>query len=388
MILVSCEHCGYKISVQDSLAGKRGKCPRCGTFFVVPEKSTSIDFQCGSCGLKISVPRINAGKKGSCPRCKNTIAIPEIEKPESKLKQEKIDYSIPRLAGNDAGLTLLEVPEEYKLKEESDDGFDRITKTAEQEAAPEEKSAKDKVEVVTQRSLPWIIDIFLYPISKAGLTTLSIIILLPLLISIFTKWLGKFSREFVPLMVFFVPIAFAGFILKIVLFLYLYWYFCECIRDSAAGGIRAPETVAITPGLGEIIWQFVRVAVCLLVFIAPPVLYYLNTGETNTIFGVLVVYAILFLPMALLAVVMFDSFSGLNPVLLVGSILSTFLPYCAMIAAFITLSFLIPHYLPETVGSPVLAFLFYCVGIYLLIVTAHLLGWFYCRYQNELNWEV
>jgi hypothetical protein len=188
-------------------------------------------------------------------------------------------------------------------------------------------------------------------------------------------------------MVLFVPIAIAGFIVRIFLFLYLYWYFCECIRDSAAGGIRAPETMANTPGLGEILWQFFRTVFCLCVFIAPAVFYFQHVGKIDTIFWALSACAIFFLPIALLAVVMFDSLSGLNPVLLIGSILSTFLPYCAMIAAFITFSFLIPHYLPEAVDSPITAFLCYCVGIYLLIVTAHLLGWFYCRYQNELNWE-
>jgi len=85
---------------------------------------------------------------------------------------------------------------------------------------------------------------------------------------------------------------------------------------------------------------------------------------------------------------MFDSLRGLNPILLIGSIFNTFLPYCAMVLVFVSAAFLIVQERPNTRGSDVLAFIVYCVGIYLAMVVAHLLGWFYNRYEQELNWEV
>ena len=38
-IAVACEHCGWKTSVKDELAGKKGKCPTCGEPIVVPTRN-------------------------------------------------------------------------------------------------------------------------------------------------------------------------------------------------------------------------------------------------------------------------------------------------------------------------------------------------------------
>lgn len=386
MIRFCCEQCGHKMSVQDENAGKRGKCPKCSNIMIVPDKSTTIVLNCCNCGLKISVPRIHAGRKGRCPKCKSSIAIPAVKKPVQKQKQDNPDDTSERLVGNDAGLTLLEVPEELKLKDDPINEYS--TNEAAIEREQEEELAAEEAGATGRRKLPWIIDIFLYPNSKAGLTTLAIIVLIPLFIRIVLRMLGKFSQQFPPLLVLSIPISIAGFLVGILLYLYLYWFFYECIRDSATGGVRAPETIANTPGLGEMFWQWLRTICCLFVFVAPMLIYYQYTNQTDTIFWALLAYAIIFFPMALLAVVMFDSLSGLNPILLIGSILSTFLPYCAMIAAFVTAGLLIAHSVPETDGSPVLRFIFRCVNVYLLIVVAHLLGWFYWRYEDKLNWEV
>lgn len=387
MIQFRCEQCGHNIRVPDQSAGRRGKCPKCGNNVIVPDKSTALVFKCGNCGLKISVPRTHAGQKGRCPNCKNPITVPAEKSPVRKPEQIDPDETT-RLVGNDVGLTLLEVPEELKLADEQIVESGTIKNAVEQESRPEGELAAEEAGTAGRRKLPWIIDIFLYPSSKAGLTTLGIIVLIPFLIRIVLRLLGKIFQQFPPLLVLSIPISIAGFLVCILLYLYLYWFFYECIRDSAIGGVRAPETIANTPGLGEMFWQWLRTICCLLVFVAPVSIYYQYTRQTDTVFLILLVYAIFFFPMALLAVVMFDSLSGLNPILLIGSILSTFLPYCAMIAVFVTGGFLVVHNVPETDNSPVLRFILRCVNVYLLIVVAHLLGWFYWRYEDKLNWDV
>jgi hypothetical protein len=334
------------------------------------------------------VPRTRAGIKGRCPRCKNPVVVPAEKSPVRKPEQNGLDDTT-RLAGNDVGLTLLEVPEELKLADEQARESSEVEAILEHRPVSAEQLAEDEqAESDGRRKLPWIIDIFLYPCSKAGLTTLAIIVLIPLLVRVVLRLLGKFSSQAPFLLVLSLPISIVGFLLSVLLYLYLYWFFYECIRDSATGGVRAPETIANTPGFGEMFWQWLRTICCLLVFIAPVFIYYQYTKRADTALWALLVYAIIFFPIALLAVVMFDSLSGLNPVLLIGSILSTFLPYCAMIAAFVTVGFLLVNNVPETDNSPVLRFVFRCANVYLLIVVAHLLGWFYWRFQDKLNWEV
>ena len=80
MIRFACSNCRRLISVAEKYSGKKGKCPKCGSVVVVPEKSTIIEFPCGSCGHKISVPERQGGKKGKCPKCKNPVVVPPLKK--------------------------------------------------------------------------------------------------------------------------------------------------------------------------------------------------------------------------------------------------------------------------------------------------------------------
>jgi len=92
--------------------------------------------------------------------------------------------------------------------------------------------------------------------------------------------------------------------------------------------------------------------------------------------------------MGLLAVLMFGSFTGLNPLLLIPSIFSTFFQYLALIgflgvliAAFVAVAQVVK-------GKIVLEFIAAAGFMYLLMIIAHLLGRFFWKYQVKLNWEV
>jgi DNA-directed RNA polymerase subunit RPC12/RpoP len=407
VIQFCCEHCGHKIGVKDGDTGKRGKCPACGEIFVVPAESTVIDFNCADCGRRISASRTYGGKKVICPKCKNTLVVPmdsetsvegartvcftcsmcnrAIEEPESSIGKL---IECPH-CGSYVAVPLEETSaqEAEALSREGTED-DPSGERFEQMQRGMGRMPVREPEPVVERTLPWILDIFLYPSSKAGLATLAIIIFVPLLIGIVVRWLGPLTQGFPPLLVLFVPIAIIGLIIRILLFLYVYWYFCECIRDSAGGGIRAPETLGNTPGLGDLLWQWLRTIGCLVVFAAPTLIYYSHTRQTDAVFWALLAVGVFAFPMALLAVVMFDSFAGLNPALLIGSVFSTFLPYCAMIAVFALAVFLIIETGPNARGSAILSFIIRCAGLYLALVVAHLLGWFYHRYEQNLNWDV
>ena len=80
MIRFACSNCRRLISVAEKYSGKKGKCPKCGSVVVVPEKSTIIEFPCGSCGHQISVPERQGGKKGKCPKCQSPVVVPSVKK--------------------------------------------------------------------------------------------------------------------------------------------------------------------------------------------------------------------------------------------------------------------------------------------------------------------
>jgi len=331
-----------------------------------------IKFCCKNCGEKLSIPEIHAGKKGRCPKCKNIILIPQIQDTSHLTTQSKTADQESAPKDSPHGLTLLDVPNRQDALRQKDKPKDQST-IQEYKKELEEEPKIDQTEPVPKRKLPWIIDIFLYPVSVPGLVTLGVIIGIPLLINIATRLLGLFGSF----------IAIPGFFVKIVVGLYLCWYIAECVRDSAAGGLRAPETLGRAPGLGDMLLQLLKIFGCLALCFVPLLIYYQQTKKVDTIFWSLLAYAIFFFPMGLLAVIMFDSFSGLNPILLISSILSMFLPYCAMVVAFFSIGFLTTKILS---AAPDL--LTYCIHLYLALVAAHLLGRFYWHYQDKLRWEV
>ncbi len=335
-----------------------------------------IKFKCKKCGQKLSVPDSRANKKGRCPKCKSIIVVPKALTTSSAADQSDSGNIKTSSKSSAYNLTLQEVIQKDQTQDLALSQPDIPEKTAEDGQEPEEESPEE-TESIPQRKLPWLIDIFLYPLSAAGLTTLGIIIIIPLLINIAIGLLGPFGLLLV------IP----GFVIRIVIGLYYLWYIAECIRDSADGGIRAPETMANAPGLSEMFWQWLRVLVCWFLFVGPAVYYYVYTDSTDTIYWSLVAFAVLFLPMSLLAVVMFDSLRGINPLLVIGSIFSTFFQYCGLILILAAFMLTIKAVRNISLGRW-LAFISGYIGIYLILVVAHLLGRFYWRYQEKLNWDV
>ena len=165
------------------------------------------------------------------------------------------------------------------------------------------------------------------------------------------------------------------------------WYVCECIRDSAEGGVRATDTIATTPGLGELLVQVFRVVVCALAVMTPALVYLLQTRRADENFQILYAMAGFLFPMALLAVVMFEGLRGLNPFLLARSILRTPFQYSALVVFCYILCLLIPvggYYL---LRFWILGYLFLFLTFYQLLILGHLLGRFYWRNEEKLNWD-
>ena len=342
------------------------------------EADPFIRFYCDNCGYKSTVSESYAGKNIRCPKCYYIILIPKAQPKETTPNQngpEKIKTT-PKHSAYD--LTLLDVEEKDKIATLQRGQAGIYEKTDENEQEPGEES-RVETEPFDERKLPWPIDIFLYPFSVPGLKNLAIFIGVPLLINLLWTILPiQLSCLF----------GLVTIVTNIVIYLYIYWYFTECVRDSADGGVRAPEGLGVTPGLVGMFWQMVNVIGCLAIFFTPFVLYMLFARRADIIFWLLLIYAVFFFPMGLLAVIMFDSAIGLNPRLLVRSISSTFFPYCGLVLLFLTPVVLIGMLYTEVQESRPWSFIIRSVVTYLALVGAHLLGRFYWRYQEKFNWNL
>lgn len=258
----------------------------------------------------------------------------------------------------------------------------------------------EEPQLEVQRKLPWLIDVLLYPISVSGVIHLAIFLFLPPLV---WGFLSRFAQT--GGIIIFGPL-FVGVYLLLVG--YMLYYICLCIFDSAKGGRRAPDITSLDlPNAGEIISQLFLILGAIAICFWPVALYYVFTKKIDLVFWVLSACGIFFLPMALLAGILFDATHALNPLFIIGSISRTFLPYCGLVPLFCVLGGLLAVIVskifyvrsPQTLEHAIvqiimvlnrlfMATLTYpgMVFIYLAMVTAHLLGWFYWWHKDELDW--
>ncbi|MCK4958272.1 MAG: hypothetical protein KAT00_02710, partial [Planctomycetes bacterium] len=238
-----------------------------------------------------------------------------------------------------------------------------------------------------QRRLPWLIDVFLYPTSVSGLTVLGVLFFAPIILDLIA---AGASMVVGPLLAGLVSLALLPF--RFAVGAYLFWYIGMCIHESASGRIRAPGVLTgrYDVDLVEMGFQMLRILCCFGGCLAPAVVYYGFAGEQDMIYWAILICGVFFLPMSLLATVLFDSFAGLNPILVISSIFSTFFRYCCIAPAFYLPAFIIivaARAMGEK-ASLLAALGLGVLSLYLLMVASHILGWFYYRNSKKLYWEV
>lgn len=255
----------------------------------------------------------------------------------------------------------------------------------------EELNAVEHPDPEKVRKLPWFIDVFCYPISAPGLTILGIYVLTPVILSLIMSALAYVLGA---LSILLIPLGFVFLIINIVVSAYMFWYFGMCIRQSALGQIRAPETLntGMQDDFPEMALELLRIVCCVAVCLGAGLIYYSFTKRMDWVLWLLLGLGVFFMPMALLATVMFGSFDGLNPLIIVPSIFSTLIGYCASVLALcvpvaVALCVLIclPKDSPQAAAFAVLLRALYA---YLSLVVAHILGRFYYRNAERLYWEV
>jgi hypothetical protein len=241
-----------------------------------------------------------------------------------------------------------------------------------------EQPEEDVEETGAVHKLPWFVDIFLYPISVSALINLAILSFLPRML----PPLGHLNYWM------HLPPSLA---IIVILIGYLIYCLSDYIRDSADGNRRAPDielSLSILTNAWELVWLILNTFICVTVCVGPLVAYLIITKRTDITFWLLVTYGILYLPMVLLGLVLFDSLRALNPILIIASILNVFLPYCGLILLFLAVCGLIAIILVIMPQSWILSYILSAICIYLTIVMSHVLGRFCYRYREKLNWEV
>jgi hypothetical protein len=317
-----------------------------------------IHLQCQHCGAKLRVPESHAGKASRCPKCRNKLAVPQTTEPPA---DEEL-HLIPAVAPPSRGDALLDRPQPADDSEEARRREEELLQAAGVKPSPEHTG---------KRQLPWPIDILLYPANMAGLTTLAVIVGIPLLLSL--SGLLVLAVPFLGLLLFGADIL---------IYVYAAWYFTECVYDSGMGGTRAPQGLDVS-GMGEMASRVGYTLLVVIPFVLPVLVYLLITRRADAVFWALLAWMVVFLPMGLLAMIMQDSISALNPLMLLGSIFRVFVPYVGFV---LLLGVIVVGWVllwPFLTMVPVVGFVAILYGAFIL---AHLLGRFYWRYRDRLDW--
>jgi hypothetical protein len=360
----------------------------------VDEADAILKFHCEYCGQKFSVHKNLAGKKGKCPKCKNIIVIPKARTQSSTAN--KIDQATDEVGSKSSSYDsdLLATPQKDKTQELRSIRSETPERSAEYEQESEEE---DTEEAAASGSLPWLIDIFLYPLSISGLVYLVICFCTPILISLIWRYLLQQVWPISELIIATLYVLYVGYVMY-----YLSW----CIIDSTKGGRRAPDITQQSSPKGELIQCAGILLACIVFCFWPVAVYYILTVKTGFIYWLLAAIGLLFFPMALLSGFLHDSINGLNPVLITKSVIKTFNRYLPIViffaGFFIVLSVVIPPFPQSKNFKSISDYISEFIGnifgsrhalrlagfIYIAMIAAHILGRFYCKCKEQLNWEV
>ena len=248
-----------------------------------------------------------------------------------------------------------------------------------------------------ERKLPFIVDIFLYPLNVSGIVNMGLFLFTPLLIGV--------VYSLVLNGIFLVGDFFALFLFAL-FFGYILYYLRLCVIGSSKGHLRAADVAYWQwPDKSELLSQFGMTLASIAVCFCPASLYFVLTERADIVFWFLFVPGFFFFPMCFLRVCLFDSFDSLNPVSIAGSIYTAFLPYLPLVLLFFIIAlgcyFLLPPLPPagdklESILLYLARFVGYLASFrfagrmvaffYLAMIASHLLGRFYWFNKHKLNW--
>jgi DNA-directed RNA polymerase subunit RPC12/RpoP len=336
-----------------------------------------LKFRCPNCAQKLKVQDDRAGRTARCPRCKERITIPSpsASEPAPLALEDELTLAPPEqppMVAPEALLDLAPAPAPMARSE-------RARLAAAHVSAAEQNDddlltslgIEPQPRHTGQRQTMWLLDILLYPTSSSGWITLAIIVGLTLLV----PFVGLFP--------------FMDLVLAVIIFLYSGWYLAECVYDSATGGVRAPALPVA--GLGEM-WSRVSYFIAIYtLYLLPPVVYYLFTRQTDPIFYALSIWTVVFFPMGLVAMAVMDSTTALNPFVLLWAILRTIPSYVGLLillAVVTLLTVLVWSVLANLIPSILGTLVAQAGAVYTSMVQAHVLGRFYWRNRERLDWGI
>jgi hypothetical protein len=171
---------------------------------------------------------------------------------------------------------------------------------------------------------------------------------------------------------------------------YLCAYLQKIVQSSALGDENMPTWPDVSEFGQEVVQPALQYLGSFVLCLGPGVLCLTLAPPAFKPYGyLLLALGSVYLPMALLAVVMYDSLAAVNPRLVIPSILrapSAYAGVCAGLALVVGVEFLVDA-LSDLLRIPILSsIVLQLVGLYFQVVAMRILGLFYYTQQERLRW--
>ena len=343
----------------------------------------TIKFHC-DCGVRIKAPDAMGGKTVKCPACHEKVAVPRLgEDPDS--------YSLSGTKQGDEGWATPYKRKKLEKKKPQTGSTYRPTRGTDTTDMPGAPTARPTPQKKQKKKTGWL-DSFIYPFRGENIFT-------------YIGWTIGFTfimfMMSIPMFGLFVIAA------AIVIFLiaagFFFHFLSEVVRTAAAGEDTLPDTSSGD----EVFLDAFNWWACTILCMSPYWVFQLinywgqiaNLNFTPRFPGAigqfLLILCLLYLPMALLATALFNTFLAANPVYVIGAILKCPLQYftsCFIIVSvqfvYTILDLTLTQFLMaiSILFIPLINILSGNLLLYVSIVVAHQLGTVYHRNRKRIGW--
>ena len=183
----------------------------------------------------------------------------------------------------------------------------------------------------------------------------------------------------------FVPVI--GLLAIVIFYGYFIAYYYQILQKTATGSDVEPDWPDVSDFIDDTVMPTLQVIGVLIISNLLWALAIWQTGEDSILSWTGQAFGMFYFPMGLLAVAILGNLGGANPLRVIPSILRTLPSYAVVGSIAVGLSFLIDYIINALPGNPILSNgIATLLTLYFITVHARLLGLFYRKEAEKLDW--
>ena len=223
-----------------------------------------MKFNCEHCGYSIKVDDSLAGKRGLCPDCKEVVTVPVCD-PSVEIELQLVE---------DSG-TFPSIEQQHGTDSQGSGVFDYNL----QDATDRSRAAHiEQSERIGQTGHNAFVEILAYPMSQTAWIILTVFVGVPAAGDLI-QYLMKVTPGM--LMFLYIPLLLIAWMVSFTVSVYMFWYFGYCIQQSALGSAKMPDSLIEDNGFWDMFKAMLRVLSCVAICLGPSMVCFYQDQKLN-----------------------------------------------------------------------------------------------------------